>query len=130
MKHEEYQIAVKLTQWLQKQHKTIIFRYDIADIKLTLQQAVRLKKMQGGTKSYPDLFIAETREDFGGCYIELKKDVDEVYTKKNEMRNNEHIKAQNEMLIQLRQRGYYAEFGLGFEDAKNKINDYLKLKVK
>jgi len=60
-------------------------------------------------------------------YIELKKDSDEVYTKAGEIRQSEHIQGQNNMLIALRERGYYAEFGLGFEHTKSLIDGYLKI---
>jgi len=127
-KQIESHIALMISSWLRRQHKSVLYRYDIADLKLTKNQAIRMKRLQGGISKYPDLFICEPRGQYHGMYIELKKDSDEVYTKIGEIRQSEHIQGQYNMLIALRERGYYAEFGLGFEHTIKMIDGYLKIK--
>ena len=86
-------------------------------------------------RGYPDLFIAEsstniwdsTVREWGlhfGLYIEIKKDGEKL-TKKDGSWRTPHIAEQAEMLEKLRQAGYKAEFGIGFEGCKLIIDDYL-----
>lgn len=59
-----------------------------------------------------------------GLYIEIKKDGEKL-TKKDGSWRTPHIAEQAEMLEKLRQAGYRAEFGIGFEKCKLIIDDYL-----
>lgn len=59
-----------------------------------------------------------------GLYIELKKEGTRL-KKKNGDWATEHIAEQAEVLAKLRQRGYCAEFAVGFEEAKIIIDEYL-----
>lgn len=59
-----------------------------------------------------------------GLYIELKKE-GTLLKKKNGEWATEHIAEQAEVLESLRQRGYCAEFAVGFEEAKKIIDEYL-----
>lgn len=121
----EATLSQNISTYLQKQYKHMIYRYDIADLKLTMPQAVRLKKLQGGKKGFPDLFICEMRGGFGGLYIELKKDIGEVYKKNGEFKAGAHIQEQNKMHELLREKGYFVVYGFGFSDTVKKINRYM-----
>lgn len=124
-------------------------------VKLTPKQATIQKRQNGGRKGWPDMVIAQPtaivvrylkdnlwlkykdslslREwsvggflqlYFHGLYIELKKDGTRL-KKKNGDWANEHIAEQAEVLEKLRERGYCAEFAVGFEEAKRIIDEYL-----
>lgn len=101
---------------------------------MTPGQAAKHKRLHP-ERGYPDLFIARHGEViFGPCndrrlvyglYLEIKKD-DEKLTKKDGSWRTPHIAEQAEMLERLRQVGYKAEFGVGFEACKQIIDEYLR----
>lgn len=133
-KKEEETLAQKVSTFLKIQHPKLIFRFDIgADVKLTMGQAVKAKKLQGD-RGYPDLFIAKASNGYHGLYVELKKDKSEVFLKDgvtfkrrvNKKTGKCHIQEQHEMHERLRAEGYQVVWGFGFDDTVNKIKEYLK----
>lgn len=70
-----------------------------------------------------------------GLFLELKKDGEKLYPgnrAKNRFKSidgkeyrTEHLKEQADTLFKLRQRGYEAEFAIGFDKAKAIVDDYL-----
>ncbi len=136
MKQLEARLSEKVSEFLQKQYPKVIYRFDIADLKLTMPQAVRNKKLQGDRKGYPDLFIAKPSKGFHGLYIELKKDKSEVFKKdgtyrvkwvyKNKVKQYDHIQEQVKMHERLRAEGYHVVWGFGLDDTIEKIRDYMK----
>ena len=76
------------------------------------------------------MFIAKPKMngrviEYAGCFIELKKDRNELYTKKNEIKGSRHIQEQVRMLKSLDESGYYATFACGFDEAKEVVDWYL-----
>lgn len=133
--NSEHNLYEQIARYLQLQYPDVIYRFDLAsDLKLTPVQAVKHKRLHP-ERGYPDLFIAEsstniwdsTVREWGlhfGLYIEIKKDGEKL-TKKDGSWRTPHIAEQAEMLEKLRQAGYKAEFGIGFEGCKLIIDDYL-----
>lgn len=133
--NSEHNLYEQIARYLQLQYPNVIYRFDIAaDLKLTPGQAAKHKRLHP-ERGYPDLFIAEsstniwdsTIREWGlhfGLYIEIKKDGEKL-TKKDGSWRTPHIAEQAEMLEKLRQAGYKAEFGIGFEGCKLIIDDYL-----
>lgn len=133
--NSEHNLYEQIARYLQLQYPNVIYRFDIAaDLKLTPGQAAKHKRLHP-ERGYPDLFIAEsstniwdsTVREWGlhfGLYIEIKKDGEKL-TKKDGSWRTPHIAEQAEMLEKLRQAGYKAEFGIGFEGCKLIIDDYL-----
>lgn len=62
---------------------------------------------------------------YAGLMIELKREGTRIYKKNGELVSNEHIQEQAEMLNELRERGYAARFAVGFDQAKQIIDEYL-----
>lgn len=123
-----------LAKYLQTCYPGVIYRFDLAaDMKLTRGQAARHKRLHP-YRGYPDLFIAEprtVRKDgdkfyYAGLMIELKKAGTRIYRKDGRLVSDAHIREQFDMLEQLRQRGYMAEFACGFDEAKKIIDGYLR----
>lgn len=71
--------------------------------------------------------LGDERNIWTGMYIELKKEGTRL-RKKNGEWATEHIAEQAATLEQLRERGYCAEFAVGFEEAKKIIDEYLEVK--
>ena len=60
-----------------------------------------------------------------GLFLELKKEGTRLKKKDGEWASP-HIAEQAEVLRKLRDRGYAAEFVVGFDEAKKVIDDYLQ----
>lgn len=126
LRAREATIHQYVCDYLKLQYKDVIYRTDFAaGIKMTMGQAIAHKRLQSG-RAYPDLFIAEPRAHYHGMYLELKRDGTRVYLKNGELSTDPHIQEQAAVLADLRSRGYYAEFAVGFDDAKAQVDTYLK----
>lgn len=122
----EHDIYKMIADYLRYQYPTVIYRFDLAaDLKLTMGQASKHKRLQR-YRGYPDLFIAEPKGKYSGLFLEIKKDGVRIFKQDGTLVSDEHIREQFDMLADLRQRGYAAEFAIGFESAKKLIDDYMK----
>lgn len=141
--NSEHNLYELIARYLQQQYPGVIYRFDIgADIKLTMGQAAKHKRLHP-TRGYPDLFIAEPKnikvktaldggyslvktKTLGGLYLEIKTESNLPYKKDGTLKKDKHIEEQAEMLEKLRARGYRAEFGVGIEECKKIIDEYLR----
>lgn len=133
----ELELQAQVADYIRLKYPSVIFHSDFGSgIKLTMGQAIRQKRLNGGRRSWPDMFIAETviskiRHDDGsynaysGLFVELKREGTRIFKKDGKLVADEHIREQFDMLEQLRQRGYMAEFACGFDEAKKIIDEYL-----
>ena len=121
----------QVADYLRLQYPNVLFHSDFGSgIKLTMGQAVKQKRQNGGRRAWPDMFIAEPSlsekgEGSYGLFIELKKEGTRI-KKKNGDWVNKHIDEQAEVLERLEFRGYRAVFAVGFDEAKEVIDEYLK----
>lgn len=150
----ETTVQIQVADYLVQQYPNILFHSDFGSgAKLNKIQTALQKRLNGGRKSYPDMFIAQPTKHWvedkgGGChiqqahglYIELKKDGTKLIRDKDarkilkgesKLRKKGdwwdlHTEEQALMLEELRQRGYCAEFAVGFDEAKKIIDEYLK----
>lgn len=116
---KEYQEQAALFQWaklIKYQNKKL---YDFMWANENggsrhILEAVNLKK-RGVKAGVPDIFVAIPNQGWHGLFIELKR------------KTNYKVSAkQQEMIKLLLNQGYLAHVCLGWEDAKNKIENYLK----
>lgn len=138
----EEELTWQLARYLQLQYPNVLYHIDFGSgTKLTMGQAVKQKQLN--SRAWPDLFIASpkwitlpftisgTLEEFkhvrqAGFFLELKREGTKLYLKDGKtMVANEHYQEQAMVLKALRSQGYYAEFGVGFNDAKAQIDKYL-----
>lgn len=130
----ESQLQVMVADYIILHYPNVLFHSDFGSgVKLTKGQAVRMKRQNGGRRGWPDMFIAESRRGNGkyvykgvyhGLFLELKKEGTRLQ-KKDGSWVSEHITEQASVLSDLIKRGYQAEFAVGFEQAKEIIDDYL-----
>lgn len=121
----ESELQVMVADYLRLQYPDILFHSDFGSgIKLTMGQAVKQKRQNGGRRAWPDMVIAEPRGIYHGLYIELKKEGTRL-KKKNGEWATPHIAEQAEVIDELKKRYYRAEFAVGFEEAKKLIDGYL-----
>jgi len=129
----EAELQSQVADYLRFRYPSVLFHSDFGSgVKLTMGQAIRQKRQNGGRRAWPDMFIAHPNcyENCGadiwthGLFIELKREGTRIRKKNGEFAS-EHIKEQWEILGALTLRGYKAEFACGFDEAKKLIDDYL-----
>ena len=122
----EADLQVQVADYLRLQYPDVMFHSDFGSgIKLTMGQAIKQKRQNGGRRAWPDMVLAEPRGEYHGAYIELKKAGTRIYKKDGTLVADQHIREQFDVLEQLRKRGYMAEFACGFDEAKRIIDGYL-----
>jgi hypothetical protein len=127
----ESELQVMVADYLRMQYPDVLFHSDFGSgIKLTMGQAIKQKRQNGGRRAWPDMFIAEPRVKIQepvnfGLFVELKKDGTRIY-KKDGSFASEHIEEQAKQLAMLQAKGYRAVFAVGFDEAKRIIDEYLK----
>ena len=132
----EAELQKQVAIYLRMQYPEAMFHSDFGSgAKLTPWQAKVQKVQNGGRRAWPDLFIAEPSviageglrptKKYHGLFIELKKEGVRLRKKKDGSWATPHIEEQAEILAELRNRGYMAEFAVGFEQALDLIDDYL-----
>ena len=134
----EEQIQLALVQYIRYQYPDVLFRSDAAGFKLSVGQAKKMKALNGGIRAWPDLFIAkpklmQSKDGLPifkhGLFLELKKDGTKILKKDGELVADKHIREQAKVLRLLERRGYQASFAVGFEQAKQIIDEYIGLKT-
>lgn len=132
---KESDLQVQVADYLRLRYPNVLFHSDFGSgIKLTKGQAMKQYRQNGGRRGWPDLFIAEPKIRPGfddtwkyeslGLMIELKRQGTRL-KKKDGTWASTHLEEQNEVLNKLQRKGYAAYFAVGFEEAKQIIDDYL-----
>jgi hypothetical protein len=123
----ELELQAQVADYIRLQYPDVIFHSDFGSgIKLTMGQAIKQKRLNGGRRAWPDMFIAEPKGKYSGLFIELKKEGVRIFKKDGTLVSDEHIREQYDMLEQLRRRGYAANFSCGFDEAKALIDRYMR----
>ena len=126
----EKNVHLAVVNYLKLQYPKVLFRSDTgAGMKLTIGQAKAQKSIQNGMK-WPDIFIAEPRGEYHGLFLELK-DEGVILFKKNVgvlSFASEHMTEQHKCLCNLSFKGYMALFAVGFDEAKQIIDEYMNYK--
>ena len=135
----EAELQVQVADYLRLRYPSVLFHSDFGSgIKLTMGQATKQKRMNGGRRSWPDMFIAEPKVEWAslegirkrsilkhGLFLELKKDGTRILKKDGSLVADQHIREQAALLQELEKRGYKAYFAVGFEQAKQILDNYL-----
>lgn len=121
---KESELHNSVCDYIRLQYPKVLFVSDSSGIRLTIGQAIRMKKLRK-CNAWPDLFIAEPVTIYHGLFIEIKIEGTNLH-KKNGDWATEHIYEQNEVLKLLHTKGYYTNFGIGFSHIKQLIDNYLK----
>jgi len=125
----EETIQKQICQYVKMQYPDILFNTDLSGIKLPMGLAVKVSKLRS-SRAFPDLVFYEPRTINGkmyyGLFIELKKDGVKIFKRNGEVVSNDHIKEQVKMLNKLSEKGYFACFAIGFDEAKEIIDNYFK----
>lgn len=123
MNNKETSEHRQFCKWLQIQHPDILFISDFYSF-LSQQNRYALNSMR--KTNMPDIFIAEPKGEYKGLFIEIKKTGETLYKKNGEFKT-EHLENQWKTMQQLENKGYYCEFGLGFDNCVRIATEYLNL---
>ena len=133
MKKEEFELQCEICAYLVMKYPDVMFRSDLAGIKMSIGQAVKIKRLRNSS-GFPDIHIIEQAiirgVRYSGLFIEIKLNVEAIYKKNRVLRISKHIQDQHANLIELRKRGYMAEWGYGWDDIIIKIDNYLRYRIK
>lgn len=141
----ELDIQIQVADYLRQHYPNVLFHSDFGSgLKLTIGQARKQYRLQGGRRAWPDMLLAEPMPrcidgswdyEWHGLFIELKKAGEKLHPgprAKNRFKSidgeeykTEHLMEQADVLYKLRQAGYMAEFACGFDEAKEIIDEYL-----
>jgi hypothetical protein len=119
----EYILCRQIAYYLRAQYPKVVFHFDYAGLFHTKAQAGMMKAIQSGWK-WPDLSIMEKRNGYAGLLLELKPEGAKLY-KKDGTPVTPHIQEQLECLLSLKLKGYKTGFGIGFDNTKKLIDDYM-----
>lgn len=121
----EAELQKQVAIYIRMQYPDVIFHSDFGSgAKLSPWQARMQKIQNGGRRAWPDMMIAEPMGNYHGLFIELKREGARLKKQNGEWASS-HIAEQNIMLNELSNKGYKAEFAIGFEQALDLIDDYL-----
>ena len=103
----ELELQAMVADYLRLQYPEVLFHSDFGSgIKLTPGQAVKQKRLQGGRRAWPDMFLAFVRtigdRYYHGLFLELKRPDVKIYKKNGELVANAHIREQAVVLDELR----------------------------
>ncbi len=120
----EYDTALQVTHYLQWKYPHVRFHHDFGSgVKLTVGQAKKQKALNPH-KGYPDIFILAPANHYSGLFIEIKKEGEKIFKKDSKTYKSEHLESQAEYIDYLNENGFYATFGIGFDEIRKIIDDY------
>ena len=120
----EKELHREVCDYLKHGTEDIIFNTDLSGIRLLPKVARDVKELRS-SNAFPDIVIYEPRGDYSGLFIELKREGTRIYKKDGQLVADPHIREQAAMLEKLRERGYAAEFAIGYNEAIQIIKEYL-----
>ena len=121
----EYELQKAVCQYLELQYPDVLFVSTGIPFNLSPQQGARIKAINKSGFKCPDLVILEGRLGWKGLAVELK--AKDIYTKDGKrLLKSDHVEAQEKSIFGLVDKGYFAQFAVGFDEAKQAIDWYLK----
>lgn len=122
----EFQLQKAVTRYLSVQYPDVLFLSDtIANVKLTMSQAIRNKSIQKENFKCPDIIILKPNSVYHGLLLELK--VKSPFKSDGTLLKNDHLQGQYNTIVQLNKLKYFACFVVGFDSAKAIIDNYMKI---
>lgn len=121
--HKEYTLYKQIAQYLRIAFPSARFHYDYAGNNLSKAQSGMMRAIQH-SKGFPDLTIINPAG--GILFLELKAEGNNVFKKNGEFISDDHVAEQAQWITALQQAGYDAHFAVGFDQAQNYIDNFLK----
>lgn len=106
----------------------VVFLTDHSGIRLTKNQAIKIKKLKSG-RGIPDLLVLHPSGGFHGLVMEIKTDTAPIYRKDGTIRAGQHLFEQLETLTKLRRLGYAAYFVRGVGGGVTLFEKYIRGRI-
>ena len=114
--------------YIRLQYPRLLFRTDGAGLLLTKSQAGIYKSLNA-TSGWPDIHIPYPSRGYHGLYIEIKRADVQIYCKSGPRKGmlvaDPHIQLQASVLQQLNDLGFFARFGVGFDQCRRILDWYM-----
>ena len=121
---KETELQSKVCKWLRQ--KGIIFISDFAAGLYFENPYIRnLRQSQACEGKYLDLTILLPVYPYHALILELKASQNDLFLKDGKKLKSDHVQEQYNMIKNLRELGYFADFTTGYDDTINIINDYM-----
>lgn len=129
MKMTEQRLHKQVSDYIKHQYPKVIFNSDMAgSVKLTIGQAKKIADLRS-SRGFPDIAIYEPRANYCGLLIELKTLQNNPFKKDGQLKKDQHLQEQHDMIERLNEKGYKACFGVGFDNTKKIIDHYMKKNI-
>jgi len=138
----EAQLQIAVCNYIRLQYPNVIFWSDLSGVYMS-KAASGMAKAMRSSRSIPDLFIAHPIHPHNGMFLELKTET--PFKKDGSLKRQmkpikdrrgrkigeyNHLQDQLEMLNKLTDLGYFASFGVGFDECCDIIDRYMKREIK
>jgi hypothetical protein len=121
---KEAHLHIAICLYIKDKYPDVIFTSESSGIRVPIGQARQLKRMRS-CSALPDIWIAEPRRTYFGCFLELKKEGTTIYKKDGDLRADPHLQAQAKILAKLQDKNYFAHFVVGYDSAIAIIDYYM-----
>lgn len=126
--YKEDSLQISISKYLQYKYPKVIFTAESAGMNRNVVQASKDKQLRS-SRGLPDMMIFQPTEKYHGLFLELKQAGTSIICKIGERKgflvSKEHIQEQHAILLDLRNKGYYAEFAVGIDEAMKIIDKYM-----
>ena len=112
---KEHQLQMAFVEWFRMCYPRALMWATPNEGKHKVQYRVKQRRM-GVLAGVPDIFIAEPKENWNGCFIEFK------------IKPNKPDANQKEILDKLSMRGYRTVVCYTFDEVRKVVEDYLSIK--
>lgn len=129
MKYKEENLQIQICDYLKIQYPRAFFTCESAGINRSIAAAKKAQRTRSN-RGIPDLMIfnPSANGQYHSLFLELKKDdisiIVKIGERKGQLVANEHINEQYASILALRNIGHWADFAVGFEEAKRTIDAY------
>ena len=115
----------QICTYLRMQYKDVIFTTDLSGVRLPIGLAIKVKQLRS-SNGVPDILIFEPNMFHHALFLEVKKE--SPFKKDGNLKSNEHLAEQLNIIELLRDKDYAAMFVWTFDDAKERIDNYMSLR--
>lgn len=126
-KKKEEKLSIAVSNYIKLQYPNVIFLTDDSGVWLPKGLA-SIRAKQRSRMKIPDVLILEPKGGYHGLVIELKTVDKSPFLKDGSISRSKHVQEQLQSILHLANKGYYACFGVGFDDCKAIIDNYMNLK--
>jgi len=124
----EKKLHKSICQYIKYQYPETYFMSDPSGLKMSIGMATDLKRTRS-KHAQLDIIICEPKGTYHGLFLEVKKDISEVFKKNGELKQNKHVKDQSETISHLKSKGYFVNYVFSLEEAVNILDSYMALDI-